>query len=65
MTKQMFAGAIGKAIPVVGGVVGGGLTFATFKPCCDRLKDSLKETRLANPDLNEDPDIIDIEVSEQ
>ena len=65
MTKQMFAGAIGKAIPVGGGVVGGGLTFATFKPCCDRLKDSLKETRLANPDLNEDPDIIDIEVSEQ
>lgn len=64
MTKQMFAGAIGKAIPVVGGVVGGGLTFATFKPCCDRLKDSLKETRLANPDLNEDPDVIDIEISD-
>jgi hypothetical protein len=50
---------------VVGGIVGGGLTFATFKPWCDRLKDSLKETRLANPNLNEDPDIIDIEVAEQ
>ena len=62
MTKQIFAGAIGKAIPLVGGVVGGGITFASFKPCCDRLKDSLKETRLANPTLNEDPNVIDIEV---
>ena len=61
MTKQIFAGAVGKAIPIVGGVIGGGLTYASFKPCCDRLKDSLKETRLANPDLNDDADIIDIE----
>ena len=62
MTKQIFAGAVGKAIPFVGGVVGGGLTFVSFKPCCDRLKESLKETRLANPELNDDPNIIDIEV---
>lgn len=61
MTKQIFAGAIGKAIPVVGGVVGGGLTFVSFKPCCDRLKDSLKETRLANPDMNNDSNVIDLE----
>lgn len=65
MTKRIFAGAIGKAIPVVGGVVGGGLTFATFKPCCDRLKDSLKETRLANPELNDDSDIIDLEINNE
>lgn len=63
MTKQLFAGAIGKAIPVMGGVIGGGITFASFKPCCDRLQKSLKETRLANPDLNDDPDVIDIETS--
>ncbi len=61
MTKQLFAGGISKAIPVVGGVVGGGLTYVSFKPCCDRLKDSLKETRLANPNINEDPDVIDLE----
>ena len=61
MTKQIFAGAVGKAIPLVGGVVGGGITYASFKPCCDRLKASLKETRLANPELNEDPNVIDIE----
>lgn len=59
MTKKVFAEAIGDAIPVVGGVIGGGLTFLSFKPCCDRLKESLKETRLSNPNINDD-DVIDI-----
>ncbi len=49
MTKSVFTGAIRKAIPVVGGVLGGGITFATFKPCCYRLKDALKDTMLSNP----------------
>ena len=38
MTKEVFAGFFKKAIPVVGGVVGGGLTFVSFKPCCDKLR---------------------------
>ena len=50
LTKSLFAGAVRKAIPVVGGVVGGGLTFAAFKPCCNRLKDALKDTMLSNPE---------------
>lgn len=50
LTKSMFSGAISKAIPVVGGVIGGGLTFVSFKPCCDRLKKELKDTLLANPE---------------
>ena len=41
MTKEVFAGFFKKAIPVVGGVIGGGITFVTFKPCCDKLKASL------------------------
>lgn len=49
LTKSVFTGAIRKAIPVVGGVLGGGITFATFKPCCYRLKDALKDTMLSNP----------------
>ena len=48
MTKAVFAGFFKKAIPVVGGVIGGGITFATFKPCCIRLKNSLKDTQLSN-----------------
>lgn len=50
MTKAVFAGFFKKAIPVVGGIVGGGITFFSFKPCCQRLKDILKDTMLSNPD---------------
>lgn len=49
MTKQIFANAAGKSIPVAGAIFGGGLTYATFKPCCNRLKASLKDTMLSNP----------------
>ena len=49
MSRKVYAGFFRKAIPVVGGVLGGGITFFTFKPCCDRLKDALKDTYLSNP----------------
>ena len=49
MTKTIFAGFFKKAIPVVGGVVGGGITFFSFKPCCFRLKNVLQDTVLSNP----------------
>lgn len=49
MTKQVFAGFFKKAIPVVGAVLGGTITYLSFKPCCDQLKDSLKNTILSNP----------------
>ena len=54
MTKEVFAGFFKKSIPVVGGVVGGGLTYATFKPCCCRLKDTLKDTMLSNPEKHQE-----------
>lgn len=41
MTKEIFTGSFKKAIPVVGGVIGGGITYVSFKPCCDKLKGSL------------------------
>lgn len=53
MTKQVFAGFFKKVIPVVGGIVGGGITYLSFKPCCDRLKKTLQDTILSNPDYNE------------
>ena len=49
MTKTIFAGFFKKAIPVVGGVVGGGITFFSFKPCCCSLKKVLQDTMLSNP----------------
>lgn len=62
MTKDIFAGFFKKAIPVVGGVIGGGITFVSFKPCCDKLKESLQNTMLSNPNYVEtDADEIIIE----
>ena len=49
LTKSAFAGFFKKAIPLVGGVVGGGITYLSFKPCCKRLKDVLADTMLSNP----------------
>ena len=60
MTKEVFAGFFKKAIPVVGGVVGGGVTFFSFKPCCNRLQKTLRDTNLSNPkhvDTNEEQSI--------
>ncbi len=48
MTKEIFAGFFKKAIPVAGGIIGGGLTYATFKPCCYKLKNTLQDTALSN-----------------
>ena len=67
MTKEIFTGFFKKAIPVVGGVVGGGITYASFKPCCDRLKDNLKDTKLSNlnhEENEEETEIYDAIVTE-
>lgn len=56
MTKSLFAGFFKKAIPVVGGVIGGGITFVSFKPCCNRLKNVLQDTMLSNPEHISDED---------
>lgn len=53
MTKEVFAGFFKKAIPVIGGIIGGGITFVSFKPCCDKLKKSLQNTALSNPNHKE------------
>lgn len=53
---------------VVGGVIDGGITYLSFKPCCDKLKDSLRDTLLSNPEYHptkEETIIIDtIEIQE-
>ena len=56
LNKKMFAGFFKKAIPVAGSVISGGITYLSFKPCCEKLKAVLRETRLSNPDLAEDGD---------
>jgi len=41
MTKTIFAKGAAKVVPVVGGVLSGGLTFGTFLPMAKRLKSHL------------------------
>ncbi|MFM2024873.1 MAG: hypothetical protein RLZZ56_886 [Actinomycetota bacterium] len=37
MTKRLLASGVGKAIPIVGGVISGAITFASFHPMAKRL----------------------------
>jgi hypothetical protein len=64
MTKEVFAGFFKKSIPIVGGVIGGGITYLTFKPCCVKLKESLQDTILSNKNYVQDKDLIEIEDAE-
>ena len=49
LTREVFAGFFKKAIPFVSGLIGGGITYISFKPCCEKLRKSLQNTILSNP----------------
>ena len=57
MTKDVFARGVSKAIPVIGGVISGGITFATYAPMCLKLKDYLAGLEVADPQTY----VIDVE----
>lgn len=62
MTKQIFAEGVSKIVPVIGGVVTGGLSYITFKPCAIKLKNSFKNLPLSDPDFYKNQkEIIDAE----
>lgn len=67
MTKEVFTGFFKKALPIIGGVLGGGISYLSFKPCCVKLRKTLQDTILSNPNYKpilesesvvEDSDII-------
>ena len=43
MTKDIFGKKVSKAIPYVGGIASGTLTYASFKPMAERLRKQLRE----------------------
>ncbi|GAB2570166.1 hypothetical protein Aab01nite_06450 [Paractinoplanes abujensis] len=51
MTKQTFAKTVSKAVPLVGAVVSGGFTLATFLPMANRLRRHLAGLDLTKPKL--------------
>ena len=41
LTKDSFAKGLGKVVPILGGVISGGLTYVTFRPGAKKLKNTL------------------------
>lgn len=58
LTRSVFTGSFKKSIPLVGGIIGGTITYMSFKPCCNRLKASLQDKMLNNPDKYVDNEIV-------
>lgn len=68
MTKEVFAKGISKVVPLVGGVISGGITFATLRPMGTRLIDALQEAHFSysDDDFKSDwNDIVEACVSEE
>lgn len=42
MTKDIFAKSVAKVVPIIGGVVSGTITYATFKPMAKKLQKELR-----------------------
>lgn len=62
MTKDVFAKGVSKAVPIVGGVVSGGITFLSMRPMGIRLIDTMDEVHFdySQSDFESDwNDIID------
>lgn len=66
MTKNLFAKGVSKAVPILGGVVSGGITFATLRPMGQRLADTLDEAHFlyTEEEFHEDWEDI-VEISEE
>lgn len=56
MTVPLFAGGVAKVVPIVGGIVNGGLTLATFMPMSHRLRRHLSESSIATSEAAESSD---------
>lgn len=54
MTKEIFAKGVSKAIPVVGALLSGGLTLASYLSMCKRLKNHLSRSELVRKDGTDD-----------
>lgn len=65
LTKQTFAKGVSKVVPVVGGVISGGLTYASFRPGAERLRRYLRSLPTSGIDEATFPDLKTIRVEER
>ncbi|HIY58715.1 MAG TPA: SHOCT domain-containing protein [Candidatus Tetragenococcus pullicola] len=62
VTKSTFAKGVSKVVPVVGGVVSGGLNLVSMRPMANKLKNELrKSVNYTTEDLNKDLKILNDE----
>ncbi|NLU43438.1 SHOCT domain-containing protein [Haloimpatiens lingqiaonensis] len=60
MTKEVFAKGVSKVVPIIGGIVSGGITFATLRPMGMRLADTLDEAHFSYSEADFESDWNDI-----
>ena len=61
LAKDTFAKGIAKAIPVLGGIISGGVTFASLRPMGTRLMNAFDKAHFSYSDIDIQNDIRDIE----
>lgn len=61
VTKDSFAKSVSKAIPILGGIVSGGITYASMKPMGNRLNAVLNESIINYTAKDLESDLRDIE----
>lgn len=71
MTEEVFAKGVAKIIPIIGGVVSGSLTFATYMPMAKKLKKYLSGLKPADTEYyknirkENDSEYIEVEFTEK
>lgn len=60
INKKIYSSFFKNLIPIVGAAIGGVVTFVSFKECCNKLQESLKNTILSNPCYKEVEDFIEV-----
>lgn len=61
LTKQTFAKTASKVVPVIGGAISGGMTYAAYKPGAERLRRYLRSLPISGIDEAAYPDVTAIE----
>lgn len=64
MNKEIFGKGVSKAVPVIGGLISGGITLAAFAPMSLKFKDYLASLPTADPAMfvEKSSEVIEVEV---
>jgi len=65
MTKEIFAKGVSKAIPILGGAVSGGITFASMRPMGHRLADAFEKAHFDYSKEEFDKDVAELNAMSQ